>query len=466
MEIVQNKKIEFGSTDSLLNKWKPVLECTDQSFDMLKDTMPNLKSNQKHLLAMMLEQVEKLVLETSVSGDLEQFQPILIPMLRRIVPSLIGMEIFGVQPLSTPSGLIFALRALYAGTEANVVKYSTSQIVILADATAFAASTGSAINIIRADGVGGIIRYKEGNKLLVEITTNIGGDGVGTDRFDINDPVEAADTWGGPGDSTVASQTANEALYQTILASYSGSVTTAAGEALGTDMREVGVTIERETATSRTRKLKSSYTREMAEDLQSCHGYDAVTLLTQIGSEEIIIELNREAIDLADAHSVVGGVTPWNYNTADGRWEVEKYQNLAAKISRVSRELAKSTRRGQGNFMIVDTSTLVALEMSGRLDASNVDPVGTSFVGMFNGYIKVFVDLFSDDNQIIMGYKGNSELDAGVFFSPYVPLKITQGTTQEGDQPRLFFRMRYALTSNPFGAPNFFRKIELSNLPA
>jgi hypothetical protein len=115
--------------------------------------------------------------------------------------------------------------------------------------------------------------------------------------------------------------------------------------------------------------------------------------------------------------------------------------------------------------MIVDTSTLTALEMSGRLDTTNVDPLASAFVGMFNGYMKVFVDIQSDDTQIIMGYKGSSEVDAGVFYSPYVPLKITSGVTADSDQPRIFFRMRYALTDNPFGAENYFKKIEITNLP-
>ena len=116
--------------------------------------------------------------------------------------------------------------------------------------------------------------------------------------------------------------------------------------------------------------------------------------------------------------------------------------------------------------MIVDTATLTALEMSGRLDTTGVDPVMSSFAGIFNGYIKVFVDLFQDNTQVIMGYKGLNETDAGVFYSPYIPLQITSGVTQEGDQPRLFFRMRYALTDNPFGAEAYFRKIEITNLPA
>ncbi len=451
-----NKTIVFDSPAKLMKKWDKVITCEDKAFDFIRDVMPKVKSKHVPILAMQLEQLEKLVLESTVSGDLEQFQPILIPMLRRVVPSLIGMEIFGVQPLNTPAGLIFALRAVYAGTEATPQKYATSQILIVGSSTGF--TVGG--DITNSTGVTGTVAYIEGNKLLVKITSN-----SGADRFAIDDLLDNANPYNAQA-TTVVSQTANEALYKTIFKNWSGSVTTAAGEVLGTDMKELGVTIEKATASVRSRKMKSSYTREMAEDLQSCHGIDAVSLFTQIGSEEIILELNREFIDLADAKAVIGGVTSWNYSTADGRWEVEKYQNLAAKISRTSREIAKANRRGQGNFMIVDTSTLTALEMSGRLDTSNVDPLASAFVGMFNGYMKVFVDIQSDATQIIMGYKGNTEVDAGVFYSPYVPLKITQGVTQESDQPRIFFRMRYALTDNPFGAEHYFRKIEITNLPS
>lgn len=455
------KAVQFGSTQSLMKKWKPVLEAKGEAFEGLEEWMPQLKSNHAAVLSMQLEQLEKLVLENTRAGDITEFTPILIPMLRRIVPSLISMEFFGNQPLSTPSGLIFALRAVYSGTGDNPVKRNKSQVVVLADASDFSASTGSAVNIIADSGTAGIVRHKEGNKLLVEITSD-----DGADRFDLDEEVEANDSWTGSANSTVKAQTANEALFQTIFSNYTGSYTTAAGEVLGDDMNEVGVTVESETATSRSRKLRSSYTREMAEDLQSCHGIDAVSLFTQIGTEEIIVELNREAINLIESKAIEGGMSVWDYNVADGRWEVEKYQNLAAAISRKSREIAKSTRRGQGNRMIVDTSTLTALEMSGRLDTSNVDPVSSSFVGTYNGYIKVFCDIHTDETHILMGYKGATEVDAGIFHSPYVPLKITQGTTQESDQPRIFFRMRYALTDNPFGAEYYFRKIEVRNLPA
>lgn len=454
--IESNKEVRFESPEKLIKKWQTVIECKDEAFDSMRDEMPVVKCRHRHLMAMQLEQAKQLVIESTESGDISQFQPILIPMLRRIIPSLIGMEIFGVQPLSSPAGLIFAMRAVYTGSEATGLKRAASQILIVSDATPFAVGG----DITNSTGVTGTVAYIEGKKLLVKITSN-----SGTDRFAAADLLDNANPYAAQA-ATVTSQTANEALYQNIFKSWTGSMTTAEGEVLGTGMKEVGITIDKTTASVKSRKMKSSFTREMVEDMQSMHGLDAVSLFTQIGSEEIIMELNREFIDLVDAKAVLGGTSTWNYSLADGRWEIEKYQNLAAKISRTSREIAKSTRRGQGNFMIVDTSTLTALELSGRLDTTNVDPLSNSFVGMFNGYMKVFVDIQRDNTEIIMGYKGTSEVDAGIFYSSYVPLRITQGVTQEGDQPRIFFRMRYALTENPFGAENFYRKIEITNLPA
>lgn len=450
-----SKDVRFENPDKLVQKWSVAIECKGEAFDSLRDLMPVVKSHHKHLMAMQMEQAKQLVIESSESGDIAQFQPILIPMLRRIVPSLIGMEIFGVQPLSGPAGQIFALRAVYGGTEASPIKRANTQILVVGSSTGF--TVGG--DITAEDGVAGKVAFIEGNKLLVKITSN-----SGADRFSVGDKLDNASPYAAQA-TTVVSQTANEALYQNIFKNWTGSVTTAEGEVLGTSMPEIGVTIEKAIASVKTRKMKSSFTREMAEDMQAMHGMDAVSLFTQIGSEEIILELNREFIDLVDAKAVIGGTSVWNYSTADGRWEIEKYQNLAAKISRVSREIAKSTRRGQGNFMIVDTSTLTALELSNRLDTTNVDPLANAFVGMFNGYIKVFVDIQQDATQIVMGYKGTTEVDAGIFYSPYVPLRITQGVTQESDQPRIFFRMRYALTENPFGAENFYRKIEITNLP-
>ena len=178
-----NKVIAFESTASLCEKWNDVITCENKAFDMVKDLMPKVRATQKPIVALQMEQLEKLVLasETTQSGDIAQFSPILIPMLRRITPSLMATEMFGVQPLSAPTGLIYCMRAVYAGTGANPVKRPNSQIVVLNDATNFTVGGKITTN----GGVKGEVVYKEGNSLLVKITSN-----GGADRFAINDEVD------------------------------------------------------------------------------------------------------------------------------------------------------------------------------------------------------------------------------------------------------------------------------------
>lgn len=462
------ERVVLESPETLRNKWKDVITCERKELKPVKENMPTVKAKHELLMATEFEQTNQLVLESTQSGDVARFSPILIPMIRRITPSLLSTEIFGVQPLTTPTGLIYCLRAVYGGTGTDPVKRKNSQIVVLADA-GDKFNTGS--DISNSTGVTGKVVYKEGNSLLVKITSDNGLISE-SNMFKVADEVDDASTFSAA-ETTVASQTMNEALYKFVFKYYTGSsanktgLSTEAAEMLGTDMKEIGVTVDSMMAVAVERKLKASFTVELVDDLLSQHGIDAYALFSEIGSEEIIVELNRECVDYIEAKAMQNpdGTSIWNYAQADGRWEIEKYQNLAAKISRVSRDIAKSTRRGQGNFMIVDTATLTALELSGRLDTTNVDPTISTFVGMFNGYIKVFVDLFQENSQIVMGYKGNSETDAGVFYSPYVPLKMIIVTNSDSGQPRMMFRTRYALTDNPFGAENYFRKIEIENLP-
>lgn len=466
------ERVVLEAPEKLRRKWRPVINCERDELKPVKESMPPVKAKHELLLATELEQTSQLVLEASQSGDVARFSPILIPMLRRITPSLLSTEIFGVQPLTTPTGLIYCLRAVYAGMDgANSVKRAVSQIIVLSsEGTNDGFTVGK--DIASEDGVTAKIIFREANTLLVKITSN-----DGADRFAVSDKLDSASTYSAE-ETSIVSQTDNEALYKFVFKSYTGDpanvglgralgLSTADAELLSTDMKEIGVTVESTTATAVERKLKANFTVELVDDLLSQHGMDAYALFSEIGSEEIVVELNREAIDYINAKAMTNpdGTTTWNYATADGRWEIEKYQNLAAKVSRVSRDIAKTTRRGQGNFIIVDTTTLTALELSGRLDTTGVDPVGSSYVGMFNGYIKVFVDLFEENSQILMGYKGNSETDAGVFYSPYIPLKIVIVNNADSGQPRMFFRTRYALTDNPYGASNYFRKIEIENLP-
>lgn len=450
----ENNQLIMPPTEVLIDKWGEVLEAKGKWENILFDA-PKVKQKHYEIIAKQLEVLEKVVLESTQAGDIAIYNPVLIPMYRKILPAMIGMEIFGNQPMSGPTGLIFALRAIFGGTSANPVKRANSIILILADA---AGATLNGDIAGQASGVG-IIRHIEGDALLVQV---VSGEFTQGQNVDIGVSTYAA------ADTTVASVIENEMLFKHVFSNYTGSFTTAAGEILKTDMPETGFTIDSIPVTPKSRKLKAKWTRELEEDLRAVHNLDARTLLSSIATDEIILEMNREMLNLLEAKAILGGVSTWDYDTdPDGRWEVEKYQNLLAKVSRTSRQIAVSSRRGQGNFMVVTPSILTALEMSGKLNTSGVDPMNTTFAGVFNGYIKTYVDMWpTSGNHIIMGYKGTNEVDAGIFYAPYVALKMEEGIGEEDGQPRLFFRTRYGLAENPDGAKNFYRKIVVSNLPA
>lgn len=449
--MAEDRKVTFPTTEQLIEKWLPVLECKDEWADVCYGA-PKIADHHYENVAKQLELTEQLVLEDTVSGDVAKFNPILIPMIRRVMPSLIGMEIFGTQPMSGPTGLIFALRSSYHNSAAESTKRANSVILNLASVSGLAVGTALASE-------GGA----KGKALYIESTYVLASVSEGT--FAQAEKISFADTYSGPGNTTISSVVENEALFKHVFKNYSGRMSTAAGEVLGTSTKEMGFDIQSTPVTAETRRLNTRWSNELNDDLKAVHGMDAETLLSGITTDEIIMEMNREFIDMSDAKAILGGVTSWNYATADGRWEVEKYQNLAATISRTSRAIAVASRRGQGNWMIVSPSVLAALEMTGKLSTSGTDPMVSSFAGIFNGYIKTCVDIFATENYVIMGYKGASEVDAGLFYAPYVPLKIERGMDPSNGQPKLFFRTRYGIAENPFGSTNYFRKIVVQNLP-
>jgi hypothetical protein len=259
----------------------------------------------------------------------------------------------------------------------------------------------------------------------------------------------------------------NEALFKHIFPGYTGSHTTAAGEDLAKDMKEVGFNIETSTITAKTRKLKAKWTEELEQDLQAIHNMNAERLLTSIASDEIVVEMNREFIN--QINSVAGTTSSWDYNTDSagetGRWEFEKYQTLMAKISRQKRALAVTNRRGMANFAIVSPGILSVMETAGKLNGEGVDPVQSSYAGKALG-MDVYVDIYQENDIALLGYKGPNEIDAGIFYCPYIPLQIKKGYGEEDGQPRTFFHTRYGLGNNLFGAGNYYHKMTVSNLPA
>jgi hypothetical protein len=344
-------------------------------------------------------------------------------------------DICGVQPMTGPTGLIFAMRSVYASSTAR----------------------------------GGEALFEEANNAH-------SGNGTMT----------AFSTAVNPGN-------ANSSIYG--LANTGFGLDTAAGEDL--TMKNMGFQIDRVAVTANTRGLQAAYTLELAQDLKAIHGLDAETELTNILSTEILAEINREVVRTIYATANVGivGVTSntFNLNSSDttaggtsGRWQVEKYKSLLFAIERAANKIAKDTRRGKGNILILSTDVASALAMTGLLDyysaLSNntnltVDDTGNTFAGTLFGRIKVYVDPYSVSNAdyVVVGYKGTNAYDAGLFYCPYVPLQMVRAIDPTTYQPKVGFKTRYGLVANPFataagtgalsnGTNVYYRKFQVLNI--
>lgn len=440
----------------ILDKWMPVIEGSGDWGDFVAEC-PKIKRSDYGAMSQLFQNIEEASLnEGTVSADgTGSYSPILIPMLRRVMPALIGPQIFGTQPMSGPSGIVFLIRSLFQNDSVNSVNRSNSVILTLADATLFTVGADIVQGGTSTGTGNGVVRHKEDNNILVEVQSGTFVAGAG-EQVDDADPYSAAAT-------TISAVYENEAMFKVIFSNYSGTSATATAEALSTDMKEVGFKVDQATVTAQSRKLKAKYTDELVQDIRNIHKIDAESLLSGIASDELIMEMNREMINLIATKST--NTTAFDYTTADGRWEMEKIQNLASAIGRAKRTVADQTRRGQGSFMIVSSKVLGALETSGRLKDDNVDPIQKVYAGKAMG-MDVFVDLWAADDSIYVGYKGNNEMDAGIFYCPYIPLQIRKGIGEEDGQPRTFFSTRYGLLDNPFGATNYFHKLTVANLPA
>ena len=447
-------------SEELIEKWLPVIEGKNK-WEAVVDGMPKVAAKDYGVISQCLENIALEERTTSADSAATDYKPILVPMIRRVMPSLIGMDIFGVQPMTGPTGLVFALRATYQNDSVNKLKRSNSVILTLADATAFTAGTDCSTT---GNAGTGTVRHVEGNNVLVEVASGTFAAGA-----DIDDAISFSSAV-----TTISAVYENEALFNIIFSNYSGPVTTAAGEALTTDMKEIGFEIESQTTTAKTHKLKAKWTNEMEEDLKAVHNLNAESLLSGVASDEIVMEMNREFINLVGTKATAGGTSAWDYSSADGRWEAEKAVNLVGAINRARRDIGISTKRGQGNWIIVSPNVQSLLELSDRLQSTglsgDVDPVKNAYVGNLKGSnTKVFVDIFAPNDDVLVGYKGSSEIDAGIFYSPYVPLKISKGMGEEDGQPRTFFSTRYGLTYNPLGGTSgesYYRRVTVANIPA
>ena len=407
------------SYDNLIEKWSPVLN--EESAGTIQD------NHRKAVTAAVLENQERAMNEQRAemgsflsenaaspannTGSVSNFDPVLISLVRRAMPNLIAYDIAGVQPMNGPTGLIFAMKARYGG--------------------------GSTSNR---------------EALFNEAETQFSGDSSGTHDSD------NASGWNGV-DSEGARLTALAAT---------GSPTVdaeAMGSTGGSSFHEMGFTIKKSTVTAVSRALKAEYTIELAQDLKAIHGLDAETELANILSTEILAEINREVIRTVNSQAKTGAqqanVTAngvFNLSSdADGRWSAEKFKGLTVQIDRGCNVIAKETRRGKGNVVICSSDVATALAAAGSLDYSpaiannlNVDDTGNTFAGLLNGRIKVYIDPYASTDYVTVGYKGTNPYDAGVFYCPYVPLQMVKAIGEDNFQPRIAFKTRYGMASNPF----------------
>ena len=429
-------------TEHLQEKWQPVLGHPD---------LPEITDSYKRAVTtVILENQERAMREdaaflseaapTNATGSaIANWDPILISLVRRAMPSLIAYDICGVQPMTGPTGLIFAMKARYASQSGTEALFNEAD-------TGFA-GTGT----------------QAGTEVLKAMQASVWTTGTG--------------------------------------------MTTAAAEALGdsaaNSFAQMAFSIEKATVTAKSRALKAEYTMELAQDLKAIHGLDAETELANILSSEILAEINREVVRTIYANSKQGAqanVTTqgiFDLNTdSNGRWSVEKFKGMMFAIERDANVIARDTRRGKGNIILCSADVASALTMAGLLDYQsslsdnlNVDSTGNTFAGVLNGRFKVYVDPYMNmgvpysgsgataSQYYLVGYKGTSPYDAGIFYCPYVPLQMVRAVGESSFQPKIGFKTRYGMQVNPFaqaaaqtdgaGAINsnvYYRRVQINNL--
>jgi hypothetical protein len=440
------------SVENLLKKWAPVLDHSE---------LPGIQgSHKRSVTAQLLENQEiacrqdahgsggyrnqtsllseaspanNMGASSSTAGDgaVDIYDPVLISLVRRAAPNLIAYDICGVQPMTGPTGLIFAMRSRYktqGGTEALFNEANT----------AFPNTAQSQTGASPADLSGG-----------TEYTR-------------------------GTGFTTAEAE--------------------ALGDGSGQGFQEMAFSIEKVAVTARSRALKAEYTMELAQDLKAVHGLDAEQELANILSTEILAEINREVVRTINLSATVGAqenvTSAGTFNLdvdSNGRWSVEKFKGLMFQLEREANAIAKATRRGKGNVLLCSSDVASALQMAGVLDYTpalsnslNVDDTGNTFVGVLNGRFKVYIDPYfaatSGTHYATIGYKGTSAFDAGLFYCPYVPLQMVRAVGQDSFQPKIGFKTRYGMVANPFATSAadgtisfanknvYYRRISITNL--
>jgi len=408
--------------EEIQSKWQPVLEHPD--LDKISD------SHKRAVTATLLENTEKALRESGFGGQMgllqeaapanaigdgatgvDTYDPVLISLVRRSMPNLVAYDICGVQPMTGPTGLIFAMRSRYTSQSGDEAMYNEAD-------TAFATVAAGA--------------------------NTLGDKNTGT----------------APG----VANNAEAGLYN-----FADGMSTAQAEALGTSgntaIPQMAFSIEKVSVTAQSRALKAEYSMELAQDLKAIHGLDAETELANILSAEILAEINREVVRTVNVTAKQGAASDtttagiFDLDTdSNGRWSVEKFKGLMFQIEREANAIAKGTRRGKGNILICSSDVASALQMAGVLDYApalnsnnlNPDDTGATFAGVLNGRMRVYIDPYTTGNYMTVGYKGSSAFDAGLFYCPYVPLQMVRAVDQGSFQPKIGFKTRYGIVANPF----------------
>ena len=465
--------------EALQEKWAPLLDY--EGLDSIKDP------HRRMVTAVLLENQEQALREekeflheaaptnsvgnggyTSSGGQtVAGFDPVLISLIRRSMPNLVAYDLAGVQPMNGPTGLIFAMRSRYAtqdGTEALFNEADTT--------------------------------FASGNQNAAGLPNGFSGPTVG---FGTTGPGSAQSS--NP-DAINPSNTARQLAYATGQGMRTDDAE-ALGDATGNHFNEMAFSIEKVTVTAKSRALKAEYSLELAQDLKAIHGLNAEAELANILSTEILAEINREIIRTiykiaktgAQANTATAGTFDLDVDS-NGRWSVEKFKGLLFQIERDANAIAQRTRRGKGNMILCSADVASALTMAGILDYTpalnanlNVDDTGNTFAGTINGKFRVYIDPYSANlaaantqtnsgNQYyVIGYKGTSPYDAGLFYCPYVPLQMVRAVGPDSFQPKIGFKTRYGIVANPFAegttvgggrlqinSNRYYRRVSVKNL--
>jgi hypothetical protein len=407
-------------SETVQSKWKAIIEHPD---------LPEIKDNyKKQVTAIILENQERALREersalfetpaNNITGSdardgaaIKTYDPIMIGLVRRAMPNLMAYDICGVQPMTGPTGLIFAMRSMYGDERANT---STRSEALFNEADTDFSGAG----------------------------THLGSQGAG---------------------NVVVSGTS---YYTT------GTGNTTATMEAAQNFNEMSFSIDKTTVTAKSRALKAEYTVELAQDLKAIHGLDAESELSNILSQEFMFEINREVVRTIYKVAKLGSPATATAGTFDldvdsnGRWSVERFKGLLFNIERDANHIAQDTRRGKGNFLVCSADVASALAMAGVLDYApalstnlNVDDTGNTFAGVLNGRYKVYIDPYSanlgaSDQFYVVGYKGSSPYDAGLFYCPYIPLQMVRAIDPNSFQPKIGFKTRYGMIANPYVTTN------------